>query len=207
MMGLSPSRVRAQSREVGIRMFDRSRLRIVVALVFAMSALGIVAGPATAETVTQACQGTCGYWEVYDSMAPERGANCVYAASSPYKLKQITIRPALMHGAYSNKTKVGWRFRVQRMSNNGGAWNNFYTSSYQKAKANDSIPAYAGQGFARRTWNAPANPNGYRYRIALDLQWWHNGSVEGTLKLYYDWYKAIRGNSNSINPDYCLQSY
>ena len=188
-------------------MFDRSKLRIGVALVFAISALGMVAGPAAAETVTQACQGTCGYWEAYDNPAPERGANCVYSTNSPYKLKQITVRPVLMHGAYPNNTKVGWRFKVQRMSNNGGSWSTFYTSSFQTAQANDAIPAYAGSGFARRTWNAPANPNGYRYRIALDLQWWHNGSVEGTLKLKYDWYKAIRGNANATYPDHCLQSY
>jgi hypothetical protein len=69
------------------------------------------------------------------------------------------------------------------------------------------IPAYDGHGFSRRSWTAPSNPNGYQWRIALDLRWFHNGSVEGTLKLKYDWYKRERGNATDVQPNYCLQSY
>jgi len=184
----------------------RSGLRIVLGLVFSISALAVVAAPAAAETVTQTCQGTCGDWQVDDSAAPRRGGSCFYQTSYPYNLKSMSVRPPLMHGNYSNKTKVGWRFLIQRKSTNGGSWNTAYTSTYQTAKANDMIPAYDGHGFSRRSYTI-THASGYYWRIALDLRWWHNGSVEGTLKLKYDWYKRERGNTTDVQSQYCLQSF
>jgi hypothetical protein len=183
-----------------------SSLRLVLGIVFAMSALGVVAAPAAAETVLQSCQGTCGAWQVDDAAAPRRGASCFYGTSYPYKLKSISVRPPLMHGNYSNKTKVGWRYLIQRKSISSGGWNTVYTSGFQTAKANDAIPAYDGHGFSRRSY-AVSNPSGYYWRVALDLRWWHNGSVEGTLKLKYDWYKRERGNTMDVQPNYCIQAF
>ena len=68
-------------------------------------------------------------------------------------LDEITVRPPLMHGYYSNKTKVAWRFKVRRASVGGGNFSTIYTSSWQTAMANDAIPVYAGQGFSRRAWS------------------------------------------------------
>lgn len=193
-----------------------SRLRILVAVAFAFGALTIVSGPVSAETQLSGClknrtslaQGTCGYWEVYDASVGKKGAVCVYGGNA-YKLVEITVRPPLMHGFYSKKTKVGWRFKVQRMSNGGGAWSTIYTSPLQTAMANDAVPAYVGQGFSRRAWNASNDPSGYRYRIELELQWWapNNGPVEGYKLLKYDWYKSQKPGSSRTDADYCLQSY
>lgn len=190
-------------------MISRSGLRVTLGLVFAVSALGVLAAPAAAETVTQPCSGNCGYWEVYDAAAPLRGGSCFYSGTFPYKLTSMSVRAPLMHGIYNGKTKVGWRFKIQRQNNNGGSWNTIYTSSYQTAMADNAIPAYNGHGFSRRTWNAPSNPNGYRYRETLDLKWWKaNGTVDGTLSLKYDWYKRQRsGGGKDVQPNYCIQAF
>jgi hypothetical protein len=186
-----------------------SKWRVVLALGFALIAVGALGSPAAAATVISGCSGTCGYWQVDDMSVGKKGADCVYQNSGSYNLKQITVRAPLMHGNYSSKTKVGWRFNIQRKNVNGGSWTTQYTSSYQTAKADDSIPAYTGHGFARRTYNGPSHPQGYYWRVTLDLQWWgqNNGLVEGTLTLKYDWYKAIRGGDTNTNANYCLQSY
>lgn len=183
------------------------RLRLLVALCFALTSVAAFAAPASAETVTSPCSGTCGYWEVYDGSTGRKGANGIYGTSYPYKLNKITVRPPLMHGAHPSNSQVGWRFKVQRRPVGGGTWSTIYTSTYQTAQANDAIPAYAGNGFSRRSWNAPNNPAGYVYRILLDLRWKHNGTVEGTLSLRYEWYKAKSGNNTYTNPDYLLASY
>jgi hypothetical protein len=181
---------------------------LVLGLIFSISALGIVAAPASAEVIVKACVGTCGYYEVYDNDTGMSGARCTYGNSYPYKLLNISARPPLMHGYYSTKTKVEWRFKVQRKSVNGSKWLVYYTSSYQSAQANDAIPAYAGHGFSRRTWNAPNNPAGYQYRVVLELQWWHSGHVEGYAKIRYEWYKQQRANGNNSNQGfgYCIPS-
>ena len=185
-------------------MTQRSLTRAVLALAFAISSMVVMALPAAAGAV---CSGTCGSWQVDDGSTGRKGANGIYATSSPYELNKITVRPPLMHGNYSFNTKVGWRFKIQRKPVSSGSWNTIYTSSYQTAQADDAIPAYAGHGFSRRSWSAPNNPAGYYYRVLLDLAWWHNGSVEGTVHVRIMWYKAKSGNNSYTNPDYLLASY
>ena len=185
-----------------------STIRIVLALAFALMAVGAFSSPAAAETVLSGCSGTCGAWQVNDASVGQKGAVCVYQSSGLYDLKQITVRAPLMHGNYPTKTKVGWRYNIQRKNVNGGGWSTFYTSSYQTSTANDMIPAYTGHGFARRSYSGPSNSHGYYWRVSLDLKWWgKTGSVEGNLTLKYDWYKAIRGSDTYTNSSYCLQAY
>ena len=184
-----------------------NRLRLIVALSFALTSVAAFAAPASAESIFSPCSGTCGYWEVYDGETGRKGANGIYATDFPYELNKISVRPPLMHGAHASDSQVAWRFRIQRRDVNGVGWATIYTSTYQKAQADDAIPAYAGNGFSRRSWSAPNDPSGYWYRVMLDLRWKHNGSLEGVLTLKYDWYKAKRGNNTYTNPDYLLASY
>lgn len=187
----------------------RTQFRIVVALAFALIAVGSLASPAAAEIVIVQCQGTCGYYQVTDGMTGGKGAVCVYKTGLAPNLKEITVRPPLMHGNYPQKTKVGWRFKIQRSPSGGGSFSTIYTSMYQTAKADDSIPAYAGHGFARRGWQAPANPHGF-FRVVIEMQWWNQGgsSVEGYAKLQYQWYKAEQsGNTPYTDESYCLEDF
>ena len=188
-------------------MVSTYRLRIVVALCFALTSIAALAAPASAETILAPCSGTCGSWEVYDGAVGRKGANGIYATSAPYELNKITVRPPLMHGDHPSPSQVAWRFKIQRRAVDGIAWSTIYTSTYQKASADDAIPAYAGNGFSRRAWEAPNNPSGYFYRVLIDMRWKHNGSVEGTLSLKYDYYKAKRGNSTQVHNFYLLASY
>ncbi len=188
-------------------MGHRSRFGFALALVVAISALAIVAAPAAAETVLVNCNGTCGSFQVGDHESGGKGAVCVYQNGGSYNLKEITVRPPKMYGVHSTKTKVGWRFKVQRQSVGGGSWHAIFTSSYRTAKASNAVPASVGSGFTRGAWHAPSNPTGYRYRVWIEMQWWHGSGVQGFARVQYDWYKAQRTGFSYTNPDYCLQSY
>lgn len=188
-------------------MASTNRVRLLLALCFALTSVAAFAAPASAETILSPCSGNCGSWEVYDGDVGKKGANGIYATNYPYELNKITVRAPLMHGDHPTKSQVGWRFKIQRMPVGGGSWSTRYTSTYQTAQADDAIPAYSGHGFSRRSWFAPNDPSGYYYRVLIDMRWKHNGSVEGTLSLKYDWYKAKSGNNTYTNPNYLLASY
>jgi hypothetical protein len=186
-----------------------STVRTSLALVFALGALVVIGiAPVAAET-DMGCVGTCGYYQVDDNDTGMPGARCTYANSYPYKLKEISIRPPLMHGYQADKDPVGWAFRIQRKSVNGSKWRPVFDSTYQNSSASDSIPAYLGHGFSRRTWSAPSNPNGYYWRVVLMLRWKaDNGNVVGTAKVRYEWYNQIRkdGNAQNLGSGYCIAS-
>jgi hypothetical protein len=180
-----------------------SGLRLLVAISFAVSSLVVMAAPAAAETVLVACNGTCGSYELKD-MGPTgpKGAVCGYEKVSFY-LDFISVRPPLMHGNYQSKTKVAWRFKIQNTADNvNGTWATIFTSTYQSAKANDAIPAYAGRGFSRRWWYASEGPSGY-YRVWIEMAWWHNGSVEGTARVEYDHYKWLWNGNSGHSSEFC----
>lgn len=188
-------------------MLRKPTLRFGAALALALTMLGGIALPVSAETVLVNCNGTCGYWEVKDTgPTGPKGAVCVYETGSSYDLDKITIRPPLMHGNYSTKTKVAWRFKVRRADVNVGTFHTIYTSSWQTATANDAIPVYEGSGFSRRAWMAPEGPHGF-FDIWTELAWYHNGSQEGFARVEYDWYKAMRGSSSYTDNEYCLEDY
>jgi len=182
------------------------RLRFILALGMAVTAVGAFVLPAAAETILIECDGTCGYYEVKD-MGPTgpKGAVCVYEKPG-YDLDEITVRPPLMHGYYDTKTKVAWRFKIRRSNTSGGAYSTIYTSSWQYAMASNTNPVSAGDGFSRRAWMAGENPNGF-FDVWTELRWDHNGSREGFARIEYDWYKALRGSSSYTNNEYCLEEY
>ena len=186
-----------------------SSIGALLALVFALGSLIATASPAAAETIFQDCVGTCGSWQVEDTGPTGRkGVVCVFGTSgqSLDRLVKITVRPPQMHGAYPNKTKVAWRFRIRHKANGGTTWSVISTAAYQAAKADDAIPAYAGHGFSRGAWNAPSNPHGF-WQVLIDMQWWKAGSVEGTVRLRYTWYKAIRGSATHTNNYWCEENF
>ena len=184
------------------------RNRFIVALGLALIAGTFIAAPAAAETVLNPCTGTCGYWEVYDTgPAGTKGAVCQYETGS-YDLDFISVRPPLMHGPYSNKTKVMWKFNILRSTNFGGSYTGIFNSSWQSAMANDAIPARDGSGFSRRYWYASdPNPTGW-FKVRL-LLWWKNaaGSVVGKMKIEYDHYKGQWNGSSDYRSDHCIQDW
>lgn len=186
-------------------MINRSALRITFALVFAISAVAGFAAPAAAETVITACNGTCGYYEIGDG-GPPYGANCQYEAGS-YDLDKISVRPPLMHGPWSNNTKVRWKFRIFRSTNFGSSWSQIYQSSWQNAMANDMIPARAGHGFSRRTWTAPESPTGY-YKVRILMHWFNpGGNRVGIAAVELDNYKRLWSGNVTYSTNHCIQDW
>lgn len=182
------------------------RNRFIAALGLALVIGAAVAAPASAETVIDPCSGTCGYWEVDDTPGMH-GAVCKYETGS-YDLDWISVRAPLMHGPYSNKTTVQWKFNILRSTNFGGSYTGIYNSSWQTAMANNSIPAYQGSGFARRTWYASdPNPTGW-FKVRL-LLWWKNGAgnVVGKVKVEYDYYQGKWNGISDTRNEYCLQDW
>lgn len=186
----------------------RSKFRVLLALALALNSLAAVALPAAAEIVLDACTGTCGYYQVKDQgPTGPKGAVCVYLNNTTHPdLARITVRPPLMHGNYPTKTKVGWRFRIQREPVSSMTFTTLYTSPWQTALADNAIPANVGSGFSRRAWSAPPDPHG-RFRVWIEMRWWYNGAVDGSALVQYDWYKAMRGGSSYTDQSYCLEDY
>ena len=182
------------------------RKRIVAALGLALVVGTFAAGPVSAETVINSCSGTCGYWEVYDTSGMT-GAVCKYETGS-YDLDWISVRPPLMHGPYSTKTKVQWKFNILRSTNFGGSYTGIYNSPWQVALADTSIPAYDGSGFSRRTWYASdPNPTGW-FKVRL-LLWWKNsaGNVVGKVKVEYDYYQGKWNGNTDTRNEYCIEDW
>jgi hypothetical protein len=178
---------------------------LIAAFVVATSLMSVAS--ASAETVITPCQGTCGSYQVDDNNTGQPGATCRYTQPA-YYLAAIDIRPPLMHGNYASKTKVEWRYRIQRESTDLTGWKLFYESTFQSAMADNQIPAYKGHGFQYRTWNAPADPTGYLYRVRIVMRWWHNGAVEGSMAVEYDWYQSRKSaTEHRLDTDRCLSSY
>lgn len=187
------------------------RMRFVAALGFALVVGTFAAAPVAAETVLDMCSGpgggTCGYYQVDDSASGMKGAVCQYETGS-YDLDWISVRPPLMHGPYSPKTKVQWKFNILRSKNFGATYKGIYNSSWQTATANDAIPAYDGSGFSRRYWYAAdPNPTGY-FKVRILLRWKNSaGHVVGNAKIEYDNYQRKWNGSTAQATDHCLQDW
>jgi hypothetical protein len=184
------------------------RNRFIAALGLALVLGAVVGTPVAAETPIGGCTGggMCGYWEAYDTHPGLKGGICKYETGS-YDLDWISVRPPLMHGPWSYKTKVQWKFNILRSTNFGGSYKGIYHSSWQVAMANDAIPARDGSGFSWRTWTAPENPTGW-FKVRL-LLWWKNaaGTVVGKQKIEYDHYQGKWSGNNDHRSEYCLQDW
>ena len=188
-------------------MINRSAFRLMAALAMALTSIGALAAPAAAETIIQGCSGTCGYYEYYDNEPPPSyGANCKYETSS-YDLDFMSGKPPSVHGPYSFKTEVAYRIRILRSTNSGASWSTIHTSGWDTAMANDAIPAYAGNGFARIYWYANENPTGW-FKMRVNLRWKNaNGNVIGTAAAEYNSYKQLWSNTYDGDSDYCSEDY
>jgi len=188
-------------------MFSRPRLPVLASVGLVIASFLALAAPAAAETVVNGCTGTCGYSQ-FDDNGPPFGATCKYGTQS-YKLDWIKTKPPLVHGIGNKKTEVAWQVKVLRKPVNGG-YSVIYTSPWDTAMADNNMnPAYAGHGFAAKTWNAPNNPNGW-FKIRVRLRWKNlAGNIVGFKLVEIDHYKGLwNGMSDDrYGYEYCLPSY
>jgi hypothetical protein len=147
--------------------------------------------------------GTVGAYEFLDTHS-DYGGRCVYGANE--KLKKISIRaPQNVHGAYASNTWVGWQFKIRR-SVQHNSWQTIYTSSVQKDRANDAIPA---NDFTRRAWYLSGTPNGL-YAVRVILLFYAPGSstnVEGRVSVRYDYYTYLMGGPTDTNSSACSATF
>jgi len=173
------------------------------------SLLLVAAPPVGAATVLKGCTGTCGSWQVLDT-AKRTGAVCVDRNKRPHELIEITVRPPTMYGHYSTLTPVRWWFLIQNKSFIGpdNHWHTIFTSSNQSAYADLTTPASAGNGFTRGSWTDPTEGSAFEgFRVVIEMEWWHQGSPEGSLKLKYDNYKNVFFNGrHGFTDDRCRGS-
>jgi hypothetical protein len=179
------------------------RLALVIGVVAAIAAVQ----PASAYVVVSQ-SGNISDYEIGDEQNGQRGANCIYETQGVGELNKITVRaPKNVHGDFNNNTWVGWRFRIQRSQvGGGGPWSTYFTSSVQKDRANNAIPA---DGFTRRAWVAPEGVNRH-WRVQIVIYWYEPGSqtnVRGNVVIRYEWYKAKKGTQVRIDEDRCLPQY
>jgi len=177
------------------------RLRILLALTLVAAAMSATAGPSAA--FLGICTGTCGYFEAGDSNPPI-SVLCIYESAS-LDLDKLKVTPPVVYGHYQRRTPVQWRFKVQRAPSVGTLFRTVHTSTWQTSRANSNDPAYEGYGFTTRSWNASENPSGY-YRVRLEIQWKHNGIVEGKARGIYDWYAYSRDGVGGPTPNPCRAS-
>ena len=181
----------------------RSTFRVMLAMSFAVATSVIAVQPAAAFRILKD-DGPQGNYEIGDEFGGPYGANCLYESGSK-DLDKITVRaPRNVHGAYPNKTKVEWRFKVRRNAPGGAStFGVIFESSWQSDRADDAIPA---NGFTRRAWMAPEHPTGF-FQIVIEIRWWHLGAVEGFVRGQYEWYKAKWMGGTYQNNEYCLEDY
>jgi len=115
-------------------------------------------------------------------------------------IHKISIRPPVIYGHNTTKTTVGWRFSIQSNDAMGGPYTTDYTSKYQTAQASLSVAVEPGNGFSRGSWTVPSSHPFGQFRVVVELQWWKDQSIQGHVKVLYDWYRAINDDhSGSVN--------
>lgn len=186
--------------------FKRTR-SVAFGIVLSAGLMVAMAVPVGAETVLNNCSGTCGDWQVSD-MGPTgpKGAVCKYETNS-FDLDFISVRPPIMHGPFAQKTKVQWQYKILRANNAGATWRVEYTSNWQTARANTSVAAYAGSGFARRFHYVAENPTGIR-KVRLSLRWKNAaGNNIGSASVEYDHYQRLWNGQKDHGMEYCIQDW
>jgi hypothetical protein len=181
--------------------------RQVVAAIGALLFAGSVVNPVLADT-EQGHTGTVGFHQLRDNST--YGASlCGYTGTgsppSGYsyegELDTLAVRPPKVR-AISGSQKVGWRFTVQRRSEDElsamwFSWVDRYRSPIQRKVTNSTTNAAF-------TWmdvdvNVPtssfeATPR-YQYRVLVKMFWFRaDGSIQGTATHRVDWYTSWYDN-------------
>jgi hypothetical protein len=124
----------------------------------------------------------------------EYAAKCVYDPSTLLLSKIRVFKPTVFSDyPAGNNSWVGWRFKVLHSPNSIGPWNVVHTSSWQKDKATNSA---AADGFTRRDWKPPANPEGiYVAQVEIVFYWpGTKNDIEGRVVWDLNPYRYGRNN-------------
>ena len=159
---------------------------VVVALVLAIG----LSGTASA-TVVVGSHGVTGELGTHDSQDTPEG-KCGYSAensSGEAFLRWIRVIPpqaiARDVTAGRDSQQIKWKFKIQR-STSGGPWKNVASSPVQTKTAYDDTPA----PFKAMKVYANGTSGMQRFRATVTVTWVRNGSDEGWIKFWIEYYSV-----------------
>jgi len=169
-----------------------------IAVVLALAAAAIVAGPVAAATPP-----TSDYGNTVD---------CRYKAPGPgpayeFRLKKFVVTPPVLY-ANSGTQTVGWRFVVTRAKNWGGdPWKITYRSPIEKASATTAqAAAFTSKSVDVAIPNVE-NVTSVWYHVTLKLYWYKaDGSVASQTTYLMPWMKWIMNGHYYGDYDHICQA-
>ena len=176
------------------------RRRWAIGPALAICILGGATGTANAFEVS-GDTGIRGDFSLADTQASPAGV-CGYAfdhsdgAQDFYSFSSMKVRAPSVYAADRNADRrdsrmVSWRFHLYQMPAAGApGWTTVAGSPVQKARAYEDAPA----AFAPLSVNFNGS-NDYLYRAHVVIKWFKsNGTVEGKVRLFLDWYREKGGD-------------
>ena len=186
---------------------NRRSLRGTASLLAALAAALILAATPVAAISDVSQGGNSGQWLANDSMnAP--GAKCTY--NSNYRLTSINARAPIVYSYRTVGQTVGWRLRIvhryQLPGNDQYGEQTVFKSKFQKDFATLSNAA----DLTRKTWtrDIAMDPSSL-FRVYVHIRWYKpsDGSVEGTARYRYDWFRQVGPSiDNTQQIYYCYRS-
>ncbi len=184
------------------------RFRPAALLGASMLALVLAVQPAAAAGNAASSANDYGLYSLPDSQGGPQGAACVYQTTKShhaYPLKAIKAHGPSIYGTSSHHQWVGWRYRIQRDTNDDDVFGTYFTSSIVKAKATQNAPA----AFLTRKWLTPSNLKAGNYRVQVSLYWYKLGSrtkVDGKLTFLINYYQMKGGGYLMVRQTDCYSS-
>jgi hypothetical protein len=173
--------------------------------------LGIVLALAlggTAAATYVIADGAYGNFALTDS-AEDPGARCGYGTPDSHgvavvkwvKVMNTTYAWATDPTPSRDQQKVTWQLQIQRQRGSG-PWTTVAKSDVLSKTAYDDTPAVFGPMKLYWTSNKAYDEH---VLARVVLKWWRNGSVNGTVKLYIEYYsvKWTVGDPNLVYGDWC----
>jgi len=171
-----------------------------VALPVALVGALLLIGPVAADTEL-GTTGQVGAHSLSDTDA-NGGAKCSYVTTSQgetfhnWQLRRLDVRPPRMR-AISGQQTVGWRFIVDRSTDDEGPWTTTFRSRIQKrTTSTSSNAAFSTMGVKV---NVPSTDDFY-YRIRVKMFWFTpKGGHQGTSTHSIDFYR-VQNDAGPVRP-------
>jgi hypothetical protein len=148
--------------------------------------------------------GNTGYFQGPDE-SYAKGAVCRY--DSDFDLARIDIKPPQAHSYYDQTQRVGYRFIIERDTQQYDA---VYETFYRSPFIYDTATLQTVTDYPVRTFSGfPATPSG-NWRVRIVLKWVKPGFQEkpdGSIHGSIDAYKAVQGPNAHGSTGYCSESY
>jgi hypothetical protein len=187
---------------------NRSKLKVLVVLATAVTALVVSASPASA-TIWLKDTGDPPPYYIWD----DPGGICRYTADGS-KLLKIRIRPPeALYGKYQEATRVGWQYRIAHIpdvTQNPFFYDYEFVFHSRRFKDVASAATPADWDGRWRTWVAPKTIAPGGYQVFFTITWYKPGTshvIDEKVWLAYQFYAAKMGTESQLNWQWCNAVY